>query len=85
MKNFIFKDEHIKKFIAVLFLLISVKAASSQQLLRVAVAGLSHDHVNNIMQQFKRAEVIIVGIAEADQQLAERYKNKFQLPDSIFF
>jgi predicted dehydrogenase len=37
------------------------------------------------MSQYKRGEVIIAGIAEADEQLAERYKKTYQLPDSLFF
>ncbi|HVX50333.1 MAG TPA: hypothetical protein VHB48_09245, partial [Chitinophagaceae bacterium] len=55
------------------------------QLLRVGVAGLNHDHVNNIMNQNKNGEVVIIGIAEPDAQLAAKYKAKFQLPDSIFY
>lgn len=57
----------------------------AQKLLRVGVAGLTHDHVHNIMHQFKKGEVIIVGIAEADEQLVARYKKSYQLPDSLFF
>ncbi|HWB26137.1 MAG TPA: Gfo/Idh/MocA family oxidoreductase [Chitinophagaceae bacterium] len=55
------------------------------QLLRVGVAGLNHDHVNNIMNQNKNGEVIIIGIAEPDAQLAQKYKTRFHLPDSIFY
>jgi len=55
------------------------------QLLKVAVAGLTHDHVNGLFNLYKKGEVIIMGISEADAQLVEKYKKKFQLPDSIFF
>ena len=55
------------------------------QPLRVGIAGLSHDHVNGIMNQYKKGEVIIIGIAEADAQLVQRIKKTFQLPDSIFY
>lgn len=55
------------------------------QLLSVGIAGLSHDHVHGIMQQYKKGEVIIAGIAETDAKLVERYKKTFQLPDSLFF
>src|SRR6185295_10118652 len=40
---------------------------------------------HGLMQQFKRGEVILVGIAEADEQLVERYKKYYALPDSLFF
>jgi predicted dehydrogenase len=84
MKNFNCIFLYCKKPMLVLFLILSGMIGQSQ-LLRVAVAGLSHDHVHNIMQQYKRSEVIIIGIAEADAQLADRYKKRYQLPDSLFF
>ncbi|WP_431214178.1 hypothetical protein ACQ86N_04760 [Puia sp. P3] len=40
----------------------------------MGVAGLTHDHVHNVMRQFKKGQVIIAGIAESDQQLIARYK-----------
>lgn len=59
--------------------------ALGQKVLRVGVAGLTHDHVHNIMHQFKNGEVIIAGIAESDPQLIARYKKSYQLPDSLFY
>src|SRR5580698_3731862 len=56
-----------------------------QKVLRVGVAGLTHDHVHNIMHQFKSGEVIIAGIAESDPQLIARYKKSYQLPDTLFY
>lgn len=68
------------------FLLMLISYTSpAQRLLRVGVAGLTHDHVHNVMNQFKRGEVIIAGIAEADQQLIQRYKDTYHLPDSLFY
>jgi len=72
-----------KLYLAIIIMLIVT--ASNAQPLKVAVAGLSHDHVYGILNQFKNGEVIILGIAEADQQLAHKYQAKFQLPDSLFF
>jgi predicted dehydrogenase len=62
-----------------------VNAAFGQKVLRVGVAGLTHDHVHNIMHQFKNGQVIIAGIAESDPQLIARYKKTYQLPDSLFY
>ncbi len=59
--------------------------ANAQPLLKVGVAGLNHDHVNNIMHQFRDGEVMIVGIAEADKQLVKKYRDIFHLPDSLFY
>jgi predicted dehydrogenase len=84
MKNFNCTFLYFKKPTLVLLLLLAGVTGKSQ-LLRVGVAGLSHDHVHNIMQQYKRSEVVIIGIVEVDAQLADRYKKRYQLPDSIFF
>ena len=58
--------------VASLVLLISF-TCPAQKLLRVGVAGLTHDHVHNIMNQFRRGEVIIAGIAESDQQIGRAH------------
>ncbi|HVW59494.1 MAG TPA: Gfo/Idh/MocA family oxidoreductase [Puia sp.] len=71
--------------IALFFLLLTTAAANAQKILHVGVAGLTHDHVHNIMNQFKRGEVVIAGIAEPDAQLVQRYKQRYQLPDSLFY
>ena len=55
------------------------------QPLKVGVAGLNHDHAYGLMQQYKKGEVIISGIAEPDAQLVSRYKKRYQLPDSLFY
>lgn len=57
----------------------------AQEILRVGVAGLTHDHVHTIMNQFKRGEVVIVGIAESDKQLIAKYKKMYHLPDTLFY
>jgi predicted dehydrogenase len=68
-----------------IFTLCFTKTSNGQKILRVGVAGLTHDHVHNIMHQFRRGEVIITGIAESDPQLIARYKKSYQLPDSLFY
>ena len=73
------------KFFATLFLLLTISTAFGQKTLRVGVAGLTHDHVHNIMHQFRNGQVIIAGIAESDPQLIARYKKSYQLPDSLFY
>ena len=71
----------------ILFLLLALTGpcVQAQKILRVAIAGLSHDHVHGILNQYKKGEVVIAGIAEADAQLVERYKKTYQLPDSLFY
>ncbi|HEY4287053.1 MAG TPA: Gfo/Idh/MocA family oxidoreductase [Puia sp.] len=84
--NNLFRTLISKKLAIFLSLNIFIVSVSlGQKILRVGVAGLTHDHVHNIMHQFKRGEVIIAGIAESDPQLIARYKKSYQLPDSLFY
>ncbi len=75
------------KSIACCFALVcsALFANSQTQLLRVGVAGMAHDHIHGILQQYQRGEVIIVGIAEADAGLRAKYKDRYHLQDSLFF
>ncbi|MET3980529.1 putative dehydrogenase [Mucilaginibacter sp. UYP25] len=52
---------------------------------KIGIAGLAHDHVHNILGDYRDGKVLIVGIAEADKQLRARYQKQYNLPDSIFF
>ncbi|HEY4965142.1 MAG TPA: Gfo/Idh/MocA family oxidoreductase [Puia sp.] len=63
----------------------SASQSPAQKILQVAVAGLAHDHVHSILNQYKKGEVLIIGIAETDEQLVQRYKKTYQLPDSLFY
>src|SRR5450432_4109966 len=71
-------------FLFVFFLLMYTGNVHAQ-LLKVGLAGLNHDHAYGLMQQYKKGQVIIIGIAEPDEQLADRYKKRYQLPDSLFY
>lgn len=75
----------MKKIIIALLLSLNSVFAMAQQVLKVGIAGLTHDHVHNIMNQYRRGEVVITGIAEADKELIARYKKQYSLPDSLFF
>lgn len=59
--------------------------AAKLSTLKLGVAGLSHDHVHNILNDYRDGKVNIVGIAEADKQLRARYQKQYLLPDSILF
>jgi predicted dehydrogenase len=76
---------YFTKLLATGVLLFVFQISPAQKILRVAVAGLAHDHVDGFLKQYKKGEVILTGIAEADLQLQQRYKKKYQLPDSLFY
>jgi len=74
---------HLKTFL-LLLLLTGIYAPASAQQLRVVIAGLSHDHVHGILQQFNNGKVNVTGIAEPDKHLQLKYSKLYHLPDSLF-
>jgi len=59
--------------------------AAAQENLTVAVAGLSHDHVHTLLHAYRQHKVDILGIAEADATLVDRYRKNYELPASLFY
>ncbi|MFI5132298.1 MAG: Gfo/Idh/MocA family protein [Chitinophagales bacterium] len=53
--------------------------------LRIGIAGLTHDHVNGLLNRAKSGDIEIVGIAEANRDLAERYLKRYDLPLSLLY
>lgn len=76
-------------FLQKLFMLLLITSISKnifgQEPIRVVVAGLTHDHVNGILSQYNKGRVNIVGIAEPDKQLQQKFSKIYHLPDSLFF
>ena len=55
-------------------------------LLRVAIAGMVHGHVEGFLQHsLHRSDIQIVGVAEPDRQVAARYAAQFNLDRALFF
>lgn len=54
--------------------------AQSAKPLRIGVAGLTHTHVHWIFNSAKRKDIEIVGIAEPNRELAERYARQYGFP-----
>ena len=53
---------------------------------KVAIAGLVHGHVEGFLSQLPRHhEVQLVGIAEPDTALWDKYEKKYSLPKTLFF
>lgn len=71
-------------YVLVMLFVFSVKLSSAQEKLRVVLAGLSHDHVDGTFDKFKNGQIEIIGIVESDQELCNKKKAKYQLPDSLF-
>ncbi len=73
-----------QKLIIILLITFISKNICAQQI-RVVVAGLTHNHIHGILNQYNKGVVDIVGIAEPDKQLQEKYSKLYNVPDSLFF
>lgn len=73
-----------QKLIIILLITFISKNICAQQI-RVVVAGLTHNHIHGILNQYNKGVVDIVGIAEPDKLLQEKYSKLYNVPDSLFF
>jgi len=54
--------------------------------LRVAIVGLVHGHVEGLLSALpQHKDIELVGIADPDPALADKYGKKYALPQSLFF
>ena len=74
----------MKTWLLVFFSLI-VAETFAQQPVRVAVAGLSHGHVGWIFNRKDKKDIQLVGIYEKNQELVDRFAEKYKLDKSLFY
>jgi predicted dehydrogenase len=76
----------MKKLIWI-FLLFTIVTAQAQppKKLRLGVAGLTHGHVVWILDRMDDGDLDVVGIAEPDKSLAEKYFAKYKIPMSLWY
>src|SRR5258705_2383405 len=53
--------------------------------LRIGIAGLTHTHVHWLLNRAKDGDIEIVGVAEKNRELAERYLKQYNLPFSLIY
>ena len=70
-----------------LFVLVSflTAQASAQEPVRIGIDGLSHGHVSGILNAMSRSEILIVGIAESDRNLAQRLSRQYGFDMGIVY
>jgi predicted dehydrogenase len=61
-----------------------ISGTPKKETLRLGIIGLVHDHVNWIFNR-KGDDVEVVGIVENNKEAIKRYKERYKLPDSLFF
>ena len=53
--------------------------------LRIGIAGLTHDHVGGLLSRAHDSDIQIVGIAEKNRELAEKYLKKYNLSMELVY
>jgi predicted dehydrogenase len=75
----------LKKLTLLMALLLFIITANAQTRLRLAIAGLNHNHVYGILNRYKDGTADIVGIAEPSKALWVKFKKLYNIPDSLLF
>lgn len=75
----------VRPLLAILLVMSSLVAFPQPEKFRIGIAGLSHTHVHWLLGRAKDGDLAIVGIAESDRTLAERYLKQYNLPLSLLY
>src|SRR5579862_6657382 len=68
------------------FIASPVWTRAQQPPIKVAIVGLEHGHVEGFLAQLpKHSDVQLVGIADGDPALWEKYGNKYSLAKTLFY
>ncbi len=72
--------------IALLLAATTLAATAQSSPTRVTIVGLTHGHVQGFLHALPtHPEIALVGIAEPDQALRDKYEQRLHLPHSLFF
>ncbi len=76
----------MRQSLLLLLLIFSMAFLSEAKPIRVGVAGMTHNHINQVFDYIgKQDEVEIVGFAEPNKALAMRLLKEHHLPESLWF
>ncbi len=75
------------KIVTLFILCLGVISNSSlgQDPVRIGIAGLSHSHVIPLLRNLDREDIQIVGIAESNTDLSQRYAEAFGIDQNLLF
>lgn len=62
-----------------------INSSFSQEPVRIGIAGLSHSHVIPLLRNLDREDIQIVGIAERNAELSERYAESYGIDKSLLY
>jgi scyllo-inositol 2-dehydrogenase (NADP+) len=77
---------YIKTFLTIGFMS-SLIAVAGQKVkpLRIGIAGLTHAHVGWLLSRAHDSDIVIVGIAESNGDVAQKYLKQYNLPESLLY
>jgi len=76
----------MKRSILFICYFLFISFLSTAKVIRVGIAGMTHNHVYQAFEYMgKRDDVVIVGFAESNKELALRLLKQHNLPDSLWF
>lgn len=74
-----------KSIITLLYLSLIIITAIGGEPVKIGIAGLSHSHVMPLLSNPNRENIEIVGIAESDTVLSNKYAQRFNIDKSIIY
>ncbi|MHC8947298.1 Gfo/Idh/MocA family protein [Sphingobacterium hungaricum] len=75
----------MKPILCSLLFFFSITAAFAEVPLKLAIAGLSHGHVDWIFNRKDKKDVELIGIFETNPELIERYAKRYNLDKAMFY
>jgi predicted dehydrogenase len=72
-------------FVFYLSMITVVSTAQTKKPFHIAIDGLTHTHVHWLLGRAKDGDIQIVGVAEKNRELAERYLKQYDLPLSLLY
>jgi len=72
-------------FLSILIFSAVLFSSAGQNPVRIGVAGLSHSHVIPLLRNMDREDIQIVGIAESNTDLSQRYADEFTINQDLLF
>ena len=73
------------KIAAVLLLSTLCTSLFAKEPFRIAVAGITHDHLNGVVNQLRQGDIQVVGVWEADARYLHNNSLTGKLPEDVFF
>ena len=75
----------MKPIISTLICMLIFTQVFAQAPVRIAIAGLSHGHVDWVFNRADKKDIVLVGIFETNKELANKYAAKYKLDKALFF